>query len=137
MATLLGGKPLTLSQSHFPVAKRGRLWGGSQDTDAVPDLLKGGGVRHGPHLGVVVTGHSPRVKEDNSSMGIFGRLWAHTATIRDEPLPRERVFPSRMYFPKAESWRTRDTLAGLAKRHPPSVPRSRNEALTYLSGAWG
>ncbi|MPC72681.1 hypothetical protein E2C01_066993 [Portunus trituberculatus] len=30
MATLLGGEPLALSLSHFPVAKHGRLWGGSQ-----------------------------------------------------------------------------------------------------------
>ncbi|MPC61121.1 hypothetical protein E2C01_055184 [Portunus trituberculatus] len=55
MVTLLSRKPLALSLSHFPVAKRGRLWGGSQDTEAVPDLLKGGVVRQRPHLSVVVS----------------------------------------------------------------------------------
>ncbi|MPD04287.1 hypothetical protein E2C01_099966 [Portunus trituberculatus] len=33
-------------------------------------------------------------------MGVLGRLWAHTATIRDEPFPRDRVSPLEDVFPE-------------------------------------
>ena len=49
--------------------------------------------------------------------------------MKADPLPNERVTPSKMYLPKVDRWRARDTLLGLEKTREPLTALRRKEAV--------